>query len=89
MWLVKRSDEQGTWFLHLSIGAKRPVMGPGHWPYVLIAEARERAAETQKTVRDGTDPITEHHKSKLGSHRLTVTEVIDGLLQGASGRTQT
>ncbi len=76
LWLVKRSKDAGKWILRLSVHGKRREMGLGRWPDVSIAEARERAAEARKTLRDGADPIFEREKAKHGSGRLTVAQAI-------------
>lgn len=81
LWLVKRSKEAGKWILRLSISGKRREMGLGRWPDVSIAEARERAAEARKTLRDGLDPIAEREKAKHKPHRLTVKEAIEGCFE--------
>ncbi|MFU7529315.1 tyrosine-type recombinase/integrase [Qipengyuania sp. ASV99] len=81
LWLVKRSKEAGKWILRVSIGGKRREMGLGRWPDVSIAEARERAAEARKVLRDGLDPIAERGKSKHKPHRLTVKEAIEGCFE--------
>ena len=76
LWLVKRTKDAGKWILRLSVHGKRREMGLGRWPDVSIAEARKRAAEARKTLRNGVDPIFERTKAKHGSARLTVAEAI-------------
>lgn len=76
LWLVKRSKDGGKWILRLSVRGKRREMGLGRWPDVTIAEARQRAAEARKTLRDGADPIFEREKAKFGTGRLTVAQAI-------------
>lgn len=76
LWLVKRAKDAGKWILRLSVHGKRREMGLGRWPDVSIAEARERAAEARKTLRDGVDPIFEREKAKHGTGRLTVAQAI-------------
>ena len=81
LWLVKRSKEAGKWILRLSISGNRREMGLGRWPDVSIAEARERAGEARRLLRDGLDPIAEREKSKHKPHRLTVKEAIEGCFE--------
>jgi len=81
LWLVKRTKQAGRWMLRISVNAKRREMGLGRWPDVSIAEARDRAAEARKTLRDGTDPIVEREKAKYGTNRLTVAQAIDGCFE--------
>jgi len=52
-------------------------MGLGGWPDVSIAEARERAGEARKRVRDGVDPIDERAHLRYQPGKLTVAEAIE------------
>jgi len=81
LWLVKRTKLAGRWMLRLSLSGKRREMGLGRWPDVSIAEARERAAEARKTLRDGFDPIVERQNAKYRTNHLTVTEAIDSCFE--------
>jgi len=76
LWLWKRSRAQGKWFLRFSVAGKRREMGLGRWPDVSIAEARERAAEARRKLRDGIDPIQERSKARLAKAGMTVEEVV-------------
>ncbi|NSY37558.1 tyrosine-type recombinase/integrase [Leisingera sp. ANG59] len=78
LWLVKRSKSAGKWVLRVTVHGRRREMGLGAWPGVSIAEARERAAEARKTVRDGLDPIIQREKDRATARRLTLTQAIDG-----------
>ena len=76
LWLVKRDRHAGKWVLRVTVHGRRREMGLGPWPDVSIAEARERAAEARKLVRDGSDPIIERARAKATSGRLLVEEAI-------------
>lgn len=76
LWLVKRRKEAGKWLVRLTVSGKRREMGLGPWPEVTIAEARERAAEARRQVRDGSDPVAERAKERLQPRVLTVREAI-------------
>jgi len=78
LWLCKRSKDTGKWMLRVTLSGKRREMGLGRWPDVSIAEAREKATQARKLVRDGLDPITERQKYRKGFHRLTLGDAIDG-----------
>ncbi len=78
LWLVKRSRQSGKWVLRLMIGGRRREMGLGPWPDISIADARTRASDARRTVRDGIDPITEREAKRSRAKRLTVAEAIDG-----------
>lgn len=64
LWLVKRNKNAGKWILRITVFGKRREMGLGPWPDVSIAEARTRAAQARKTLRDGVDPIVERVKKR-------------------------
>lgn len=72
LWLFKSRQDAGKWIVRIVVGGKRREMGLGRWPDVSIAEARERAAEARKRLRDGVDPIEERRASRLRADRLTV-----------------
>lgn len=77
LWLFKRDKSAGRWMLRLVVHGKRREMGLGRWPDVTIAEARERAAQSRRLLRDGVDPIEERAKLRRRIERLTVAKAID------------
>lgn len=77
LYLVKRDKTLGKWILRLSVDGKRREMGLGSWPDVSIAEARERAADARRLLRDGVDPIAHRRQMKRTTGRLTIAEAID------------
>jgi integrase len=81
LWLVKRDKLFGKWMLRLVIGGTRREMGLGRWPDVSIAEARGRAAEARKTLRDGCDPIASRQSAKRLIRKLTLREAIEGCFE--------
>ena len=81
LWLVKRSKSAGKWILRLAIDRKRREMGLGRWPDVSIAEARGKAEEARRHVRNGEDPIQERATIRNRSKRLTVEEAIYGCFE--------
>lgn len=77
LWLVKRDQKRGRWFLRVMVAGMRREMGLGRWPDVSIAEARERAASARRQVRDGIDPIEARAKLKYQPQgRMTVSKAI-------------
>ena len=78
LWLVKRHKQAGKWMLRITVHGRRREMGLGPWPDVSIAEARERAADARRAVRDGVDPIVERARQKATSRKLTFKEAIQG-----------
>lgn len=81
LWLVKRDKVFGKWTLRLIVDGKRREMGLGRWPDVSIGEARERAADARRSLRDGTDPISDRQKAKRTIRKLTLREAIDGCFE--------
>jgi integrase len=81
LWLIKRSKEAGKWIVRLVIRGKRREMGLGPWPDVSIAEARERAAEARRAVRDGLDPIIERAKQRQAPKVVTLAEAAEGCFE--------
>lgn len=81
LWLIKRSKGAGKWIVRLVIRGKRREMGLGPWPDVSIAEARERAAEARKAVRDGLDPIVERAKQRQAAKVVTLAEAARGCFE--------
>ncbi len=77
LWLIKRNQQAGKWILRLAIYGRRREMGLGRWPDVSIAEARERAGEARRQLRDGNDPILDRVKSRRSSKPMTLKEVIE------------
>jgi len=53
-----------SWILYTMIGGKRRKMGLGSCDDVSLAEAREKAYEIRKQIRDGVDPIEERRAAK-------------------------
>ena len=81
LWLHKRSKETGNWVLRIYVHGRRREMGFGRWPDVSIAEARERAAEARRVVRDGDDPIALRQERKHRAKGLTVSEAIQSCFE--------
>ena len=52
-------------------------MGFGPWPDVTIAEARDRAYEARRSVRDGNDPIEERRTIRYGNRSISLRKAIE------------
>ncbi len=78
LWLYKRTKQTGKWVLRLSVAGRRREMGLGGWPSVGIAEARDRADQARRQLRDGKDPVNERAKALAKSRRLTTKQAING-----------
>jgi len=77
LWLIKREKCAGRWMLRLVVNGKRREMGLGRWPDVSIGEARERAGQARRELRDGIDPIEARAKLRRRIDRLTVEQAIE------------
>jgi integrase len=76
--LYFRVSEFGTssWAFRYTIAGKAREMGLGAFPDVTMKEARERAAEARKSLRDGIDPIEvrkEAYSAKVASNASALT----------------
>lgn len=74
--LVKKEQAVGKWIVRVVVDGRRREMGLGRWPDVSIAEARQRAADARRLVRDGSDPVAERQTQRAKSKRLTVDQAI-------------
>lgn len=82
LWLLKRDKRRGRWFLRVVIAGKRREMGLGSWPDVSIAEARKRAADARRQLRDGIDPIEARAKERYQpKRRMTVAAAIESCFE--------
>ncbi len=59
LWLHKRRDGGGQWFLRVSVHGRRREMGLGSIQSVSLKEARQSADHWRSVVRAGKDPIKE------------------------------
>ena len=74
LWLFKSRRDAGKWILRLVVDGKRREMGLGRWPDVSITEARGRAEDARRQLRDGLDPIEQRAQTRRRTQRLTVQE---------------
>lgn len=81
LWLVKASKERGKWVQRLFINGKRRNMGLGRWPDVSIAEARAKASDARKAVRDAVDPLEARKRAKVPITQLTIKKAVEGCFQ--------
>ncbi len=69
LWLHKRDDGGGQWFLRVTVHGRRREMGLGSVSEVSLKEAREAADKQRALVRQGVDPIRERQRVKLEAIR--------------------
>lgn len=69
LWLHKRIDGGGQWFLRLTVHGRRREMGLGSIIDVSLKEAREAATKWRAVVRAGGDPIKEREKQRREAAR--------------------
>ncbi len=74
LWLHKRPDGGGQWFLRVTTHGRRREMGLGAISDVSLKEAREAAEKWRRISRQGKDPIKERQRLKReaekGDHTL-------------------
>ena len=63
--LVVSPSGARKWVFRFTINGRRREMGLGSFPDVSLAEAREKAAECRKLVREGTDPIEARRQAQV------------------------
>jgi integrase len=73
LWLHKRSDGGGQWFLRVTVHGRRREMGLGSVSEVSLREAREMAAKWREVVRQGKDPIKERERLKREANKADTT----------------
>src|SRR6056297_3127906 len=69
LWLHKRSEHSGKWFLRISVHGRRREMGLGGWPEVSLKEARQEAEKWRSVSRQGEDPIKVRERQKREAMR--------------------
>ena len=69
MWLLKRKDGGGQWFLRYTIHGRRREKGLGSISVVTLKKAREDAEKWRAVVRDGKDPIKVNEREKREAAR--------------------
>ena len=60
------------WVQRVTIGGKRRNLGLGGYPAVSLAEARDLAADNQRAIRQGRDPLAEKRQSAEERRRPAV-----------------
>jgi integrase len=73
LWLHKRSDGGGQWFLRFTIYRRRREMGLGSTSDVSLKEARQAAETWRAIVREGKDPIKERERHRREAARIDNT----------------
>lgn len=69
LWLHKRDDGGGQWFLRISIQGRRREMGLGAIKDVSLKEARQSAEKYRTLTRQGVDPIRDRQLKKREANR--------------------
>ncbi len=65
-----------SWVQRISIDGRRHDLGPGGWPVVSLAMARDRAFANRRAVAEGRGPLAERRKAKMPSFEHAVERVI-------------
>jgi integrase len=67
LWLQVSAFGTRSWLLRYMVAGRARVMGLGPYPEVTLAEARERAAQYRRQLRDGIDPIDARRERKMAA----------------------
>ncbi|HEV2897374.1 MAG TPA: integrase arm-type DNA-binding domain-containing protein [Pseudaminobacter sp.] len=88
LWLVKSGRDTGSWVLRIAVHGRLRHMGLGSIADVGLAEARVRAGEARKVLRDGSDPIKERERQKREAARNMhlLKDVADDFFEGYKAR---
>ncbi len=73
LWLHKRPDGGGQWFLRVTVHGRRREMGLGSVLDVSLKEVRTTAAKWRRVVREGKDPIKEREREKREAEKADHT----------------
>lgn len=92
---LRIAGQSRSWVFSFTIGTRinakdqevprRRFMGLGSFPEVSLADAREKAREYRKMIRDGIDPLEEQKKSKIkaaekSAKKITFTDCVESVL---------
>lgn len=69
LWLHRRRDGGGQWFLRVNVHGRRREMGLGPTSEVSLKQARQSAEQWRSLVRQGIDPIKQRQKERLEAER--------------------
>lgn len=69
LWLHKRAEQSGKWFLRVSVHGRRREMGLGGWPEVSLKEARQEAEKWRSICRQDEDPIKVRERQRREAKR--------------------
>ena len=69
LWLYKKQQTGGSWFLRVTVHGRRREMGLGSIQEVSLKEARQTAQQARTMVRKGKDPIKERDRRKREAAR--------------------
>jgi integrase len=80
---ARPDDLRRSWVLRAANDGKRTRIGLGAYPAVSLAEAREKAAETMRQIREGQDPTRKGKarlKAEAEARKLTFGRAVDNYL---------
>lgn len=73
LWLHRRDDGGGQWFLRVTVHGRRREMGLGSLSQVSLKEARNEAERWRALARQGKDPIKEREGQRRQAERSDTT----------------
>ena len=79
LYLSVKPSGSKSWIQRLTVDGKRRDIGLGSFKLVTLIEARDKAYEHRKAVRQGRDPLAEKRKVKRPSFQDAATQTFEGL----------
>lgn len=64
LWLIASRSGRKRWEFRYTVSGRRRFMGLGPWPEVTMDEARDKAFELRRQLRQGIDPLAEKQTHK-------------------------
>jgi integrase len=77
LYLQVRGPERRSWLFRYMINGRARSMGLGHLNEVSLAEARSKAGDARKLVREGVDPLNDRAAAAARSKVITFSEAAD------------
>ena len=79
LYLSVKPSGSKSWIQRLTIDGERHDMGLGSFKLVTLSEARDKAFENRKAVRQGRNPLAEKRKAKRPSFQKAATQTFETL----------
>jgi hypothetical protein len=68
LFLLVQPNGSRYWRLKYRTAGKERLFAVGVYPEVGLADARERALDARRLIREGSDPVVERRRQRLGAN---------------------